>query len=234
MTAAIAALLPGQAGCAGDTNRCRRRGLGLDELPLPVRRPAARPRSGSPGRPSGPLLDISVFFTWVDSAPVVVHGDAALTTGLPPRRGTPGLGGARRRLRELREAERAGVLSHRLVVDTFERINHQSRNALPLRATLDPLGALVEFAQLRHLVHSEAAAEGPAALAELAEAEDRYRLAAELLARRRRAGMTQRDLAARSRVPQHYISELENGCANPTLTTLGALARALGTAVTLE
>ena len=119
------------------------------------------------------------------------------------------------------------------MVDTFERINPQSRRALPLLATHDPLGALVEFGQLERLVHSEATAEGSAALAELAEAEDRYRLAVGLRARRREAGMTQRDLAARSAVPQHYISQLESGCANPTLTTLGAVARALGTGLTM-
>ena len=41
---------------------------------------------------------------------MIVSGDAALISGLPAPRGIPGLGDARRRLRELREAERTGVL----------------------------------------------------------------------------------------------------------------------------
>jgi len=46
--------------------------------------------------------------------------------------------------------------------------------------------------------------------------------------------MTQRDLAAQSTIPQRYNSEIENGCANSTLSTLGALARALRAELTLE
>jgi predicted transcriptional regulator len=38
----------------------------------------------------------------------------------------------------------------------------------------------------------------------------------------------QRDLAGRSAIPHHRISEIENGCADPTLPTLAAPTRALG------
>ncbi len=234
VTAAIAVMLPRDARSAGDSDRCRRRGPGLCELRLPVRRPASRPRSGSPGRPNGPLLDIGVFFTWANHAPVILHGDATVTTGFPPRHGTPGLGGARRRLRELREAERQGVLRHRLVLGIFDDTKYQSRRALPLRETHDPLGALVDFEQIETLIHIEAAAAGPHMLIALAEAEERCRIGEALRTRRIAAGLTQRLLASHSGIPHYSVSEIENGCANPTLSTLGALARALGAALTVS
>jgi len=80
VTAAIAVMLPSEARCDGNSGRCRRPGPGLYQLQLPVRRPASRPRSGSPGRPSGRLLDISVLFTRAGSTSVILHGDAAVTT----------------------------------------------------------------------------------------------------------------------------------------------------------
>jgi transcriptional regulator with XRE-family HTH domain len=55
-----------------------------------------------------------------------------------------------------------------------------------------------------------AEAEGPAAVAQLRQLEDRYRLAAVYGVR------------------QSEISRIEGGNGNPTLKTIGALARALG------
>ena len=76
-------------------------------------------------------------------------------------------------------------------------------------------------------VVSEAEAEGAAGLADLRRREDRYRLGTALLAGRVSAGLTQRQLAAVSGVRQSELSPIEAGNANPTLQTLGALARAL-------
>jgi transcriptional regulator with XRE-family HTH domain len=42
------------------------------------------------------------------------------------------------------------------------------------------------------------------------------------------ARLTQRQLAATAGVAQYEISHIENGSANPTLTTLARLSRALG------
>lgn len=48
---------------------------------------------------------------------------------------------------------------------------------------------------------------------------------------RLKAGLLQKDVQARTAIRQHYISELENGLHNPTLTTMAALAHAVGTDV---
>jgi transcriptional regulator with XRE-family HTH domain len=45
---------------------------------------------------------------------------------------------------------------------------------------------------------------------------------------RRRAGLSQRELARRSGVPQPSISKIERGIASPTVDTLERLLRALG------
>ncbi len=51
----------------------------------------------------------------------------------------------------------------------------------------------------------------------------------ERLARRRhKLGLTQSEVAERSRVPQSEVSRIETGKANPTYATLVALADALG------
>ena len=51
----------------------------------------------------------------------------------------------------------------------------------------------------------------------------------ERLARRRhKLGLTQAEVAERSRVPQSEVSRIETGKANPTYATLVALADALG------
>lgn len=45
---------------------------------------------------------------------------------------------------------------------------------------------------------------------------------------RRRAGLTQRDLAARAGVPQSTIGRIESGAADPRVSTLDRLLRACG------
>ena len=77
-------------------------------------------------------------------------------------------------------------------------------------------------------VVAEAEAEGPEAVAELHEFEDRYRLASDLIGRRQALHMTQKQLAAASGIRQSEISHIEGGHGNPTLKTICALARALG------
>lgn len=49
-----------------------------------------------------------------------------------------------------------------------------------------------------------------------------------LLAARRELNMTQKELAAKSGIPQANISRLETGNANPNLSTLKCLAEAVG------
>ncbi len=55
------------------------------------------------------------------------------------------------------------------------------------------------------------------------------RIGAELRARRRAAGLTAQELAARAAVSRRMIGQVEQGQANPSLVTVDKLARALGT-----
>ena len=87
---------------------------------------------------------------------------------------------------------------------------------------------MITFDEHYAQVVAEAEAEGPAAVAELRMYETSYRLAGQLIARRRELRMTQQQLAAASGIRQSEISRIESGYGNPTLKTIGALARALG------
>ncbi len=90
-----------------------------------------------------------------------------------------------------------------------------------------------KFSDFMREVEEEARREGPAAVAESEAFRAHFRLARELVARRLDLKLTQRDLAARSGVQQSEISRIEQGTANPTLRTLGVLARALRSEVHL-
>jgi DNA-binding XRE family transcriptional regulator len=85
-----------------------------------------------------------------------------------------------------------------------------------------------KFSDFMREVEAEARREGPAAVAELAAFEAHFKLAAELILLRKRRGLTQRQLSAKSGVQQAEISRIEGGRGNPTVTTLSALAGALG------
>ncbi len=69
---------------------------------------------------------------------------------------------------------------------------------------------------------------GPAAVAHTEALKAQYTLAVELIVLRKRRGLTQRQLSARTGIQQSEISRIEGGRANPTAATLAALARALG------
>lgn len=55
-----------------------------------------------------------------------------------------------------------------------------------------------------------------------------------MLDARKAAGMTQKDLAARTGIAQADISKLENGNANPSLRTLQRLAEGMGMKLKVE
>jgi len=74
----------------------------------------------------------------------------------------------------------------------------------------------------------EARAEGPDAVAELKYFRERFRLARQFAAARRKRGWTQKKLADKTGLNQSEISTLESGQANPTYKTLQTLAAALG------
>ena len=86
---------------------------------------------------------------------------------------------------------------------------------------------MTTFEEFYAQVVAEAEAEGPEAVADL-RLEDRHRLASDLIGCRQALHMTQQQLAAASGIRQSEISRIESGHGNPTLKTIGALARALG------
>ncbi len=77
-------------------------------------------------------------------------------------------------------------------------------------------------------VEEETRRAGPAAIAHAEALKAQYTLAVELILLRKRRGLTQRQLSARTGIQQSEISRIEGGRANPTAATLAALARALG------
>jgi transcriptional regulator with XRE-family HTH domain len=85
-----------------------------------------------------------------------------------------------------------------------------------------------KFSDFMKELEEETRREGPAAVAEAAAMEAQFKLATELILLRRKRGLTQRQLSARSGIQQSEISRIEGGRANPTAATLAALARALG------
>ena len=85
-----------------------------------------------------------------------------------------------------------------------------------------------DFEQLMRDIETEAQAEGPAAVAELAAFDTRFALASELMQLRKQLNVTQKQLAEASGINQADISRIERGELNPTLLTVGRLVRPLG------
>ena len=92
---------------------------------------------------------------------------------------------------------------------------------------------MTTFDETCAMVVAEAEAEGPEAVAEVRLLEDRYRLASDLIGLRLALHTTQQQLATASGIRQSEISRIESGNGNPTLKTIGALARALGAEIHL-
>jgi DNA-binding XRE family transcriptional regulator len=76
-------------------------------------------------------------------------------------------------------------------------------------------------------LHAEAAAEGRDAVDELDAFRLRFSLSHQFAALRKKRGLTQSQLAALSGVHPSEISRIECGQADPTVSVLGAVARAL-------
>ena len=82
-------------------------------------------------------------------------------------------------------------------------------------------------------VEAEARAAGPEAVAEAEALRDHFRLAAQVLRRRRELGLTQKNLAGRVGVHQSEISDIERGAASPGFRLLNKLAEGLEADFTL-
>jgi transcriptional regulator with XRE-family HTH domain len=85
-----------------------------------------------------------------------------------------------------------------------------------------------KFSDFMRELEEETRREGPEAIAEAAALDAQFKLATELIILRRQRGLTQRQLSAKSGIQQSEISRIEGGRANPTMSTLSSLARALG------
>jgi DNA-binding XRE family transcriptional regulator len=85
-----------------------------------------------------------------------------------------------------------------------------------------------DFDRLMHDIEQEATAEGPEAVAQLRSFDSRFHIAGQLLALRRRRGITQRRLSELSGIQQADISRIERGETQPTTVTASRLAQALG------
>lgn len=90
------------------------------------------------------------------------------------------------------------------------------------------------FDEFMQEIEDEALTEGPEAVAELEALHAHFALAREVVQLRRGQGLTQIELATRSRVPQSEISRIERGAANPTVATLAALGKPLGATLHLS
>lgn len=84
------------------------------------------------------------------------------------------------------------------------------------------------FSEFMRELKREAETEGPVAVAELRYFRERFRLARRFAEARRKRGLTQKRLSAKTGIHQSEISSLENGQANSTFRTLQVLAAALG------
>ncbi len=84
------------------------------------------------------------------------------------------------------------------------------------------------LADLMREIESEAKAEGPAAVAQLAQMRHRYSLGGQLAMCRKRLGISQSELSDKCGVEQADISKIERGLSNPTQDTLAKLGSALG------
>ncbi|MGP0100350.1 MAG: helix-turn-helix domain-containing protein [Solirubrobacteraceae bacterium] len=85
-----------------------------------------------------------------------------------------------------------------------------------------------DFDRLMQDIEQEAKAEGPAAVVQLRSLDSRFHVAGQLLALRRRRGISQRQLSALSGIQQADISRIERGETQPTTVTARRLADALG------
>ena len=103
-----------------------------------------------------------------------------------------------------------------------------------LEATTTQDVYVTDFEDLLNQIEREADADGPDGRAHLEALRDRFDLVEQIIDRRRELHLTQQQVAAASGLQQSVVSRIEQGVANPTARTLGALARALDARLTLS
>ena len=91
-----------------------------------------------------------------------------------------------------------------------------------------------KFSEFMRGIEEEARAEGPEAVAQLEALRDHFRLGRQLAQARLKQKLSQTQVAERAQVDQGDVSKIERGIANPTLSTLSAVACAVGLEVDLK
>jgi DNA-binding XRE family transcriptional regulator len=91
-----------------------------------------------------------------------------------------------------------------------------------------------KFSTFLKEIEDEARAEGPEAVEQLETLGAHFRMGRKLAEARRAQHLTQKQVAQRAKVDQAQISDMERGAANPTFTTLSAVALAVGMEVDLK
>lgn len=85
-----------------------------------------------------------------------------------------------------------------------------------------------KFSDYLREIEAEAKAEGPDAVQQLEALREHFRVGRKLAQARLAKKLTQEEVATRSSVNQADISKIERGLANPTFSTLSAVACAVG------
>jgi DNA-binding XRE family transcriptional regulator len=91
-----------------------------------------------------------------------------------------------------------------------------------------------KFSEFMRGIEEEARAEGPEAVAQLEALREHFRLGRQLAQARLKQKLSQTQVAKRAQVDQGDVSKIERGMANPTLSTLSAVACAVGLEVDLK
>lgn len=185
-------------------------------------------------------MTLSTFFTVAsdrrERGEIVLLSGSLATHPARARHRAPGVGEARRLLRQFRFAQATGAIERRLLLDGTYAIERQSPDTAspPPPQVIRRSPALIDASQLWSVVNDEALLEGPQAVRELHWFKASYDVASTLLIMRHRSGLTQRRLGAAAGIPPDRISDIENGTGNPTLHTLVSLSRALGAEVRIS
>lgn len=89
------------------------------------------------------------------------------------------------------------------------------------------------FDDFMNELEAEVRAEGPEAVARAEELKVHFRMASQLIARRRELKLTQGDLAKRTGLNQSEISKIERGTSSPNYRTLAKVADGLDADITI-
>lgn len=91
-----------------------------------------------------------------------------------------------------------------------------------------------KFSEFMRGIEEEARAEGPEAVTQLEALREHFRLGRQLAQARLKQNLSQTQVAERAEVGQGDVAKIDRGMASPTLSTLSAVAYAVGLDVDLK